>query len=136
MKKALPALFAISSILYPGSTSLAIDGPVTHITKMDNKQETQSTEKDIPKFENEDANKGIVEFKEIMDQYGPGLQNNDAAMIQEFSSRISAWSLKAQNWITKLNEEDQKKLNTFIEVTTKKYAPQPPVVKPSDTGAK
>ncbi len=94
----------------------------------DNGQKKEQNEEDVPHFEQEEANKGIAEFKAIMDQFGPGLRTNDATAIQGFSARIAQWSSKSQDWMAKLSPEEHEKFNAFFESTARKYAPQPPVM--------
>jgi hypothetical protein len=89
-----------------------------------NAGDSTKAKEETPVFSSPEANKGVAEFKKIMETYGPLLAKNDTTAIKEFGTKMQEWSAGVQTWITNLSPEEQQKIGTYLEAISKKYVPE------------
>lgn len=117
--------FAIAGLVGFASVSMANDNSFEEAFFQDKSKD------DTPVFSTPEANKGVAEFKTLMDEYGPFLAKNDSAKTMEFGQKMQTWSTGVQTWMAKLSPEEQQKLGTYLEAYSRKYMPSEPTA-PSD----
>jgi hypothetical protein len=84
----------------------------------------------LPKFESDEANKGMLEFEKLIKEVGPYIKANDMEKVTAAQPKMASWQQESSGWLTALSAEDQAKLNQYLMEITRYYqpagAPTPP----------
>src|SRR5690606_3786362 len=114
MKKMMLSLMA-TGILALGASSVQAQEVVPPQQEAELQENREVMMPEQPKFANEEANKGLSEFTNLVKEYGPAVKANDVAKSQEFSSKVNEWQQGAVAWISSLSAEEQTKLQEYMQ---------------------
>lgn len=114
MKKVMFSLMAAGILAFGANTVQAqeVVPPQQEATLQENQEVTMPEQ---PKFANEDANKGLSEFTDLVKEYGPAVKANDMEKAQEFSNKVGEWQQGAAAWISTLSADEQTKLQEYMQ---------------------
>ncbi|WP_118949806.1 hypothetical protein [Taibaiella helva] len=76
---------------------------------------------DAPTFSNEEVNKGLAEYKTLMDEYMKAIESKDQAKVAELGQKYATWSQGAANWATKLKPEEAQKFSEYMQQLGKQW---------------
>lgn len=71
-----------------------------------------------PTFKNENLNQHLKSFEELFNELGTAATIKDKAKRNNFSIAYSDWILDAKKFKDSISNEDQKKLDNYLESTT------------------
>lgn len=53
---------------------------------------TTEVKAEVPKFSNEDVNKGLAEYQQLLTDYKTAIANKDQAKLTELAAKFQTWS--------------------------------------------
>lgn len=123
MKKMMLSLMAVGMLAFTANTAQAqeVVPPQQDATLQENKEVALPEQ---PKFANEDANKGLTQFTDLVKEYGPAVKASDATKSQEFGTKVNEWQQGAVAWISTLSAEEQTKLQAYMQQVGETLRPQ------------
>ncbi|WP_118974340.1 hypothetical protein [Taibaiella koreensis] len=122
------ALFS-TAIISCGENKDAKTEEATTTTTTTTTEPTQTTETaptttaatDAPTFSSEEVNKGLAEYKTLMDEYMKAIESKDQAKIAELGQKYATWSQGAGSWATKLKPEEAQKFSEYMQTLSKQW---------------
>ncbi|MDR0793877.1 MAG: hypothetical protein LBE82_11260 [Chitinophagaceae bacterium] len=82
---------------------------------------TAAMSSDMPTFSSDEVNKGLADFKALMDDYTKAIGSKDQAKITELATKYQAWSQNAASWVSKLKPEETQKFSECIQMMNKEW---------------
>lgn len=77
------------------------------------KTETAST--DAPSFSNEEVNKGLAEYKSLINDYVKAIESKDQATATALTTKYQQVATNMQSWITKVKPDEAQKLTDYMQ---------------------
>ncbi|MDV3866142.1 hypothetical protein CMU00_12660 [Elizabethkingia anophelis] len=82
---------------------------------------TTQVKAEVPKFSNEDVNKGLAEYQQLLTDYKTAIANKDQAKLTELAAKFQTWSQGAAAWASKLKPEEQKQFSDYLMKASKEW---------------
>lgn len=82
---------------------------------------TTEVKAEVPKFSNEDVNKGLAEYQQLLTDYKTAIANKDQAKLTELAAKFQTWSQGAAAWASKLKPEEQKQFSDYLMKASKEW---------------
>ena len=82
---------------------------------------TTEVKAEVPKFSNEDVNKGLAEYQQLLTDYKTAIANKDQAKLTELAAKFQTWSQGAAAWASKLKPEEQKQFSEYLMNASKEW---------------
>ena len=82
---------------------------------------TTEVKAEVPKFSNEDVNKGLAEYQQLLTDYKTAIANKDQAKLTELATKFQTWSQGAAAWASKLKPEEQKQFSDYLMKASKEW---------------
>jgi len=82
---------------------------------------TTEVKAEVPKFSNEDVNKGLAEYQKLLTDYKTAIANKDQAKLTELAAKFQTWSQGAAAWASKLKPEEQKQFSDYLMKASKEW---------------
>ena len=82
---------------------------------------TTEVKAEVPKFSNEDLNKGLAEYQQLLTDYKTAIANKDQAKLTELAAKFQTWSQGAAAWASKLKPEEQKQFSDYLMKASKEW---------------
>lgn len=82
---------------------------------------TTEVKAEVPKFSNEDVNKGLAEYQQLLTDYKTAIANKDQAKLTELAAKFQTWSQGAATWASKLKPEEQKQFSDYLMKASKEW---------------
>lgn len=76
---------------------------------------------DAPTFSSEEVNKGLAEYKTLMDEYVKAVAAKDQAKVAELTQKYTTWAQSAGSWASKLKPEEAQKYSEYIQKLSKDW---------------
>ena len=72
-------------------------------------------------FSSEEVNKGLAEYKTLMDEYVKAIESKDQAKMTELATKYSTWAQAAGSWASKLKPEEAQKFSEYMQKLAKDW---------------
>ncbi|KGT10112.1 hypothetical protein [Elizabethkingia anophelis] len=82
---------------------------------------TTEVKAEVPKFSNEDVNKGLAEYQQLLTDYKTAIANKDQAKLTDLAAKFQTWSQGAAAWASKLKPEEQKQFSDYLMKASKEW---------------
>ncbi|OPC44809.1 hypothetical protein [Elizabethkingia anophelis] len=82
---------------------------------------TTEVKAEVPKFSNEDVNKGLAKYQQLLTDYKTAIANKDQAKLTELAAKFQTWSQGAAAWASKLKPEEQKQFSDYLMKASKEW---------------
>lgn len=76
---------------------------------------------DAPTFSSEEVNKGLADYKTLMDEYVKAIADKDQAKIAELGQKYSTWAQGAATWAQKLKPEETQQFSEYMQKLAKQW---------------
>ncbi len=74
-----------------------------------------------PTFSSEEVNKGLADYKTLMDEYVKAIADKDQAKIADLSQKYATWSQSAATWAQKLKPEEAQQFSEYMQKLAKEW---------------
>jgi hypothetical protein len=82
---------------------------------------TESITASIPTFSNEDVNKGLAEYKTMLNRYMDAVKNNDQKAIAGLQEQYSVLAQQSSTWVSKLKPDEQEQYKAYFQQITAEW---------------
>ena len=82
---------------------------------------TTTPASDAPTFSNEEVNKGVSDYKALLNEYIAAVKAKDAAKVQSLTAKSQEFSKNMQAWVTKLKPEETQQFSEYMQKLTKEW---------------
>lgn len=77
---------------------------------------------DAPTFSDEEVNKGLAEYKALIDEYAAAVKEKNQAKIAELTTKAQEASQNMQSWMTKLKPEETQKFTEYTQQLSQEWS--------------
>lgn len=76
---------------------------------------------EAPTFSNNEVNKGIAEYRTLIDNYLAAIDSKDQAKISQLSAQYQQVSMNMSVWATKLRPDETEKFTQYMQALGKQW---------------
>jgi hypothetical protein len=77
---------------------------------------------DAPTFSNEEVNKGLAEYKSMINDYVAAIESKDQAKITDLTTKAQAVSASMSSWAAKLKPEETQKFSEYMTKLSQEWS--------------
>jgi hypothetical protein len=94
----------------------------TETTTTEASKPAETTSSDAPTFSNEEVNKGLAEYKSMINDYVAALESKDQAKAADLTTKAQAISANMSSWVTKLKPEETQKFTEYMTKLSQEWS--------------
>jgi hypothetical protein len=117
------ALFTFGLISCGENKETTTETTTTETTTTEEAKPAETTvASDAPTFSNEEVNKGLAEYKSMINDYVAAIESKDQAKIADLNTKAQAVSSSMSSWATKLKPEETQKFSEYMTKLSQEWS--------------
>lgn len=76
---------------------------------------------DAPTFSSDEVNKGLAEYKSLIDNYLLAIEQKDMTKIAAFNGQYQATAMNITNWASKLKPEEREQFSEYMKTLGERW---------------
>lgn len=94
----------------------------TETTTTEASKPAETVVSDAPTFSNEEVNKGLAEYKSMINDYVAAIASKDQAKAADLTTKAQAISANMSSWVTKLKPEETQKFTEYMTKLSQEWS--------------
>jgi hypothetical protein len=116
------ALFTFGLISCGENKETTKETTTTETTTTEATKPAETVASDAPTFSNEEVNKGLAEYKSMINDYVAAIQSKDQAKAADLTTKAQAVSASMSSWMTKLKPEETQKFTEYMTKLSQEWS--------------